>query len=665
MSCINSNILAGASGAAGGDKVYVDDVFSTTLYTGTGASQAINTGVDNTDKSLLWIKNRDITSSQQLLDSERGWDYVLSSNSTDQQYPNQSASGLTSVTNSGFTVGASGNYNASSNKFVSWNFKAAPGFFDVVTYSGSNSVQQIPHSLGSEPGMILIKNLTTSIWWAVYHRSLATDKFLRLNETGSVLTSTAIWNQTRPTSTEFTVGVNGQVNGGGSNFVAYIFAHDEPVFGTGGDESIIKCGSYTGNGGVAGPEVDVGFEPQWVMIKNAGATGSWSNWAIFDNMRGVTTGTTATNGNDKMLSANLTTAEDTNPNYADDLINFTSTGFSLNNSGYGVTDDSNTHIYVAIRRPNKPPEVATDVFNAILRTGTGSPATVDVGFPLDLITTFYTTAAGQSKAVFDRIRGPEAFLATNSTNQEYAVSTNGAISFDSTSFKTNSNGYFNNSGSQFVNHVFRRAPGFMDVVAYSGTGVSRDINHNLGVTPELIITKQRNGGNAWIVTSTYFSNPTGNYLHLNSNSAITNINNFFKSPTSTTYGYGTAAPNEGYINNSSSTYISYLFATLPGISKVGGYTGDGGTQVINCGFTNGARFVLIRRTDSSGHWYLWDTARGITNGNDKYFEINGTGAQYTENDNDLAPDSSGFKVRHGGATDININTATYIFLAIA
>jgi hypothetical protein len=65
------------------------------------------------------------------------------------------------------------------------------------------------------------------------------------------------------------------------------------------------------------------------------------------------------------------------------------------------------------------------------------------------------------------------------------------------------------------------------------------------------------------------------------------------------------------INDTGQTYIAYLFATLAGVSKVGSYTGTGTTLSIDCGFTAGARFVLIKRTDSTGDWYVWDTARGI------------------------------------------------------
>jgi hypothetical protein len=86
------------------------------------------------------------------------------------------------------------------------------------------------------------------------------------------------------------------------------------------------------------------------------------------------------------------------------------------------------------------------------------------------------------------------------------------------------------------------------------------------------------------------------------------------------------------MNGSGNTYVSYLFVTCPGVSKVGSYTGNGTTQVINCDFIAGARFVMIKRTDSTGDWYVWDSARGIVAGNDPYVLMNTNTAEVTGTD---------------------------------
>jgi hypothetical protein len=131
---------------------------------------------------------------------------------------------------------------------------------------------------------------------------------------------------------------------------------------------------------------------------------------------------------------------------------------------------------------------------------------------------------------------------------------------------------------------------------------------------------------------------------------------FAPSPTATVF----------YPTNDSSgaTYATYLFATCPGVSKVGSYTGNGSSQTINCGFTGGARFVLVKRTDSTGNWLMVDTARGLVSAGDPTMYLNSTAAEVTGVDW-IDPDSSGFIVNQESTMNANVNTATYIFLAIA
>jgi hypothetical protein len=97
---------------------------------------------------------------------------------------------------------------------------------------------------------------------------------------------------------------------------------------------------------------------------------------------------------------------------------------------------------------------------------------------------------------------------------------------------------------------------------------------------------------------------------------------------------------------------------------VGTYTGTGTTLQINCGFTNGARFVLIKRTDSTGDWYVWDSARGIIAGNDPYLLLNSTAAEVTNTDY-VDAYSAGFELSSTAPAALNANGGTYIFLAIA
>ena len=215
-----------AAAGAGGDKVYVDDVFSTTVYTGNGASnRAITTGIDNTEKSLIWCKGRDSAFNHSLVDNVRSGFHPLYSNSTGAQY--SSAADIQSFTSTGFTASNNIGIVNGAAPYVAWNFKAVPGFMDIVTYTGTGSAQNISHSLGSVPGMIIVKNTTTPTNWETYHRSTGATKKLELNETSSASSNSNTWNNTEPTASVFTVGTNNSANG--ATYVAYIFAHDDAI----------------------------------------------------------------------------------------------------------------------------------------------------------------------------------------------------------------------------------------------------------------------------------------------------------------------------------------------------------------------------------------------------------------------------------------------------
>ena len=212
-------------------------------------------------------------------------------------------------------------------------------------------------------------------------------------------------------------------------------------------------------------------------------------------------------------------------------------------------------------------------------------------------------------------------------------------------------------------YMFRRAPGFLDVVAYEGDGganASQNVSHNLGVTPELMIVKARDTATdgSWFV----YTSETGasNKLVLNSTAASASSSVWASTaPTNSVFTAGNSASAAG-TNQSGIDYIAYLFATLPGVSKVGSFVGDATNgRVIDCGFTNGARFVMMKKASTTGNWIVYDTERGIASVTEPYLFINTTGAEVTGTDY-IDPASSGFAVN----SPLN-TTDTWIFLAIA
>jgi hypothetical protein len=211
----------------------------------------------------------------------------------------------------------------------------------------------------------------------------------------------------------------------------------------------------------------------------------------------------------------------------------------------------------------------------------------------------------------------------------------------------------------------KRAPGFFDEVCYTGTGVANDVAHNLGVVPELLIIKSRTGLENWPVWSKYENQSIYYCAYLNSTGSYQLQSAFWGNTgnanmTSATFSLGTAVA----VNGSANTFVAYLFASCPGVSKVGSYTGNGSSQTINCGFSGGARFILIKRTNTTGDWYVWDTARGIFIATDPHLSLNTTAAEVSTDDS-IDADASGFIVNQLVSTNINVTSATYIYLAIA
>jgi len=606
---------------------------------------------------LVWIKGRGPNAFNHILeDTVRGADRFLRTNTTNAELIG--GSGVTAFNSNGFTTGTNGAVTFSGDDFVSWTFRKQPGFFDVVTYTGNGTNQAISHNLDSTPGMIIVKRTDSSTngFWIVYHRGTSAspqNDYMTLQTTQGV-NQWVDWNETAPTSTQFEVG-SVYTNTSGATYVAYLFAHDAQDFGTDSDEAIIKCGSYTGNGSTTGPIIDLGFEPQWILLKGV-TSGASYDWRIHDTMRGWTA-----DGTGAKLEPNTSDVEDT----AECRLKCLPNGFQPSDNAAVVNASGATYIYVAIRRPHKPASEleATGVFSVKNYAATTSSASVthDVVFDAEI-----SANRDISTAKFhfvDQLRGINGVtLRSSSTSQELSYPT----------FWSRQNMYTMYAPSQFdswwasssgtqnhISYALKRAPGFFDVVTYTGTGSNMTIPHNLGVAPELFFLKKRNLTRSWGVYSK--SIDIDQYLTLNTTGAAGSFALWQSTaPTATQFTVGT----DGSVNGSGDTFVVYLFATVPGISKVDSYTGTGSDVNVNCGFTSGARFVLVKRTDSTGDWYVWDSVRGIVAGNDPYLLLNSDAAQITTTDY-IDPLSSGFTITSSAPAALNASGGSYIFLAIA
>jgi hypothetical protein len=593
---------------------------------------------------LVWWKNRTLDNgngNHRLCDTERGVNKPLISNGTYAEGAQENES-VTSFNDDGYVYnnGQGGVYD-----YVSWTFRKAPKFFDVVTYTGDgvSAYREIPHKLGCRAGMIIIKRVDSNSDWVVQH--IGNNHMAVENKANYVLhLNTSELRASSGYTINFSdtyfnvVGQNQGIadnrctNLDGAEYVAYVFAHDES------DESMIKCGSFLG----ADKTVELGWEPQWVLYKHADKSGTWR---IMDTMRGMpNVGTGSVFTTPTTLLANEPSAE-----APSSQVWTTSTGFHANNE-----NASATFIYMAIRRPNKPADEfePEELFAVQEGDGSSDPGYLS-GFPVDAV--LNAQSGGGDHLMVSRMTSQQLLVTSSSA----AEASNAAYTFDY------SDGWFKSTTypTAWAN-MWRRAPGFFDVVAYEGNGVAgREVKHNLSVPPEMIWLKTRTFNDGWVVWNKYLSDPLTKYLSLN--------NDFPESNQSSTPQFGGAMPTDSFFkvgidpgsNNASSTYIAYLFASVPGISKVGSYTGDGQLRVIDCGFDDSGQStigLLVKRTDANGDWawhYTWTSGAYLAG----RLHLNEASAGAKQNDLDAG--FGGFRLQP--TSPYNIDGAKYIYYAIA
>jgi len=639
---------------------FVDALFQTTVWAGSGSARSITNNIDlSTKEGLVWIKKRSGSAQHTLQDTIRGATKHLRSSGDSSEGTEPTT--ITAFNSDGFSLGTDDITNASGSTYVGWTFRSQPKFFDVVTYEGTGSARTVAHSLNTTVGMILVKNRDAADNWAVYHRGNTSDPetdYLILNTGAATADDSAWWNDTAPTSSVFTVGTDHSVNASGENYVAYLFAHNnnDGGFGEPGDQDIIKCGTYTGNGSTDGPTITLGFEPQFFMTKRT--SGSSGSWEVVDTMRGFT----FDNAGDRVIRWHSAGSE----NDSLPIGRPTATGFKLTTDESQSNGSSKEYIYMAIRRGGmQTPTAASSVFS-IDTIGSGAPY-FDSNHIVDMA---LVKSAGASGDWYNYARPiGEKYLATNTTAAEASASEAG---FDFMDGHIDANW----GGTDAHSWMWKRARGYFDVVAYKGTGTAGlTVNHNLGVAPEMTWVKRRDAATNWRVNVAALGTDGQDSpsLRLNlSNASEDDNGSYFGNNNSGGYAAPTSSVltlgGHGDVNTSGGSYIAYLFATVAGVSKVGSYTANGNAQNIDCGFSggNGARFVLIKRTDAGGHWFQFDTSRGFVTGDDLNLQLNETNAEESGYDH-IDPLEAGFTVAAYGDDSpyVNINGATYLFYAIA
>lgn len=487
------------------------DYFESVKYNGTGVRNEIKSLDFQPD--FIWIQNIKSTSGyySALIDSVRGVNSILSTNSTGVEqtsYLDQ----LESFDTNGFSLGnnsGGGNYaNLAGNNYIAWAWKAGgtptvdntasagaaptPGSvmidgvastadlagsiaatkisantksgFSIVSFTGNDTAGvSVAHGLGVKPQLILFKARTRDNNWGVYAEPITANKFLVLNNNAAEGDATEPFNDTEPTSSIITLSTSLSFNNAGT-MVAYCF-HSVNGYS--------KIGSYTGTGDAnKGPTIFTGFKPAWIVVKRTDSSGAWN---IFDNKRNPT------NPRNAILQSDKTDQQYINNAYN---INFHSNGFKLRNShadwnasnakyifmcfaedpakyaqGTGQTSDTEKFLEIGTGTTQYP----ANHFKAVAYSGTLNPVSSsvissfqNVGFSPGLLWVKGRSFTSQNR-LFDSVRGASAgSLKTNGTDAQATASGQTITSLDSNGFTAPAvSGDINQSGQTFISYNWK------------------------------------------------------------------------------------------------------------------------------------------------------------------------------------------------------------------
>jgi len=306
-----------------------------------------------------------------------------------------------------------------------------------------------------------------------------------------------------------------------------------------------------------------------------------------------------------------------------------------------------------------------NVFATRIYTGNGASQTITNG--LDMLgkgglVWVKRRDAAVSNVLLDTQRqngNNDPYLLTNDTQGEvagidYVTFLNSGITFnDGTSFSNVSNG-------SYVTWCSRRAKGFFDIVTYTGDGVSgRQIPHNLGVTPGLMISKARNNPSDFAVY--HRSRGRTKALYFNRTNAEETNNLWTAEPNAANFTVG----NSGAVNVAGGTYVAYLYAQNSDLIDCGSYVGNGNASsgpVVTCGSGWTPQFLIIKAVSVAGAWNVYDDKRAtFANAPDRYLRPNVADAEASGQS--LSFTATGFKPTTNDA-QANQSGTTYVYLAI-
>ena len=315
-------------------SAYMDVV----LYTGNGSTQSISGLSFSPD--LVWYKVRSATNHHILEDTIRGAGKFLATSQNNKE--GTSTNTTTSFNSDGVSIGNNSTINTNTSSYVAWFWDAGASTatntdgsttssvranptsgFSIVTYTGTGANATVGHGLNAAPQVVIVKDLSAGYNWQMAHSALGADVSALPNTTTTPADYNA-WNNTRPTSSVFSLGSVNGVNRNGNEHIAFCFS---------AVESYSSIGSYDGNGDADGPFIYTGMRPAWIVIRRSNSTG---NWIMVDNKREG-----YNQDNEHLLM------QSNGPESTSSFVNIFSDGFRITSTDTNVNASGSNYLYIA------------------------------------------------------------------------------------------------------------------------------------------------------------------------------------------------------------------------------------------------------------------------------------------------------------------------------
>ena len=226
------------------------------------------------------------------------------------------------------------------------------------------------------------------------------------------------------------------------------------------------------------------------------------------------------------------------------------------------------------------------------------------------------------------------------------------------------------SGSQIASAGYNNVAAGFSIVEYTGalsTADYRSVQHGLGGIPEIIISKEINRASTrWVLRTQLIDDSAYAYLVFSGTDALQQFipgnDGTLNLPTASVFDINWNTS----VGTNAQDIIAYCFRSIPGYSLMGTYTGTGGTDfpIIYTGFA--PAWLMIKRTDSTGNWCIYDNKRDTTNPNNAVLAANSSNAEssYTSG-YEVNFYNNGFQIAVGPSVDINTAGGDYIFMCFA